>query len=46
MNEPVPVVQVQAAENFVWTIAKLRREELTRGRGGVHGGARTQRLAV
>ena len=46
MNEPVPVIQVQAAEDFVWTIAKLRREELTRGRGGIQGGARTKRLAV
>src|SRR6186713_1319989 len=46
MNEPVPVVQVQAAEDFVWTIAKLRREELTRGRRGIQGWARTQRLAV
>jgi hypothetical protein len=46
MNEPMPVVEVQAAEHLVGPISKLCREELARGRGRIHRGAGTQRFAV
>ena len=46
MDEPVTVVEVQAAEHFVRPIAQLRGEELPRGRGRVERGPGTQRLAV
>ena len=42
MDEPVPVVEVQAAEHFVRPVTQLRGEELARGGGRFHGGTRAQ----
>ena len=46
VDEPVAVVEVQAAEHLVGPVAQLRGEELARGRGRIHRGAGAQRLAV
>ena len=46
VDEPVAIVEVQAAENLVLPVAQLCREELARGGGRVHRGTSAQRLAV
>ena len=46
MNQPVAVVEVQAAEHLVWSVAQLRGEELPGGGGCVERRPGAQRFAV